>query len=160
MNRCHPNICKLWTGHQSYKHLRYAIKFNTAEKDLAMSLDQMATYIHRHGISMTRHDKNSNNYTQYPTFLHAESGIAHLVRTLDLAILVTDLIPDAHIPLTCDFELFDCSTDSYMRRQAAYSNFYLGLPMGTIWAKSTGHLAYLLKTYQLKHWPNLPCTGS
>ena len=51
------------------------------------------------------------------------SGIAQLVRALDLAILVTGSIPNEHIPLISDFWLWDCSTDSYMQTQAVYSLF-------------------------------------
>ena len=49
--------------------------------------------------------------------------IAQLVRVLDSAILVTSLIPNEHIPLISDIELWNCSTNSYMQTQAAYSLF-------------------------------------
>ena len=85
MKKAHPDICRLWSGHPSYDHFLTAIKTNLKERAFALPsaekvvkrVNQLATYVFCHGISMTRHAKNTRSYTQYPTILHGWQGIFH-----------------------------------------------------------------------------------
>ena len=93
------------------------------------------------------------------SILGGGSDVAQYVKALESATLVPGLIPHEQLPLISDFELWDCSADSYMQRQAAYSPFHLGIRIRTTRAKSA-RPAYQLKMYRLKRLPNPSCTGS